>query len=334
MIKKIFISLTLLTFLFSSVHAELNKGLVAHYPFNGNVRDESANSNDGVIHGATLSSDRFNNKNSAYRFDGNDYISVSTNHTNLPLDDFTVSVWCKLIKHNDWDVIIEKVDKNGMNDFLIGFIQKKLVIEFEDDDVWEGGDSDNIIIDDFNNYIDKWFHFVYSYTDNNVNFYINGKLVKKHTTNKDYSNDDGVIIIGADIDASYPTVTADYFDGSIDDIRIYNRALSINEIQNLFIENQCNINDSDNDGVIDLWDQCPDTVLNSYVNRNGCPANDNSVVSGRISIKGQPLTHGNATLFQSGEIFQKSDIDENGNFKFDRIAEDKPINIMIRKPIE
>ena len=98
------------------------------------------------------------------------------------------------------------------------------------------------------------------------------------------------------------------------------------------IENECV--DSDGDGVIDPWDHCPGTPLNSYVNSNGCPLISNSALSGQILMKGQPLTEGNATLFQSGELFQKSPIDNNGWYKFEKVSEEKSINIMIRKPVE
>ena len=49
-------------------------GLVAYYPFNGNANDESGNSNNGNVLGASLSGDRFGNENSAYSFDGIDEI--------------------------------------------------------------------------------------------------------------------------------------------------------------------------------------------------------------------------------------------------------------------
>jgi len=92
--------------------------------------------------------------------------------------------------------------------------------------------------------------------------------------------------------------------------------------------------DTDSDGVIDQWDKCPETPLNSYVNRYGCPENDNSAIAGRITIKGHPLNNGTATLIQSGELFQKSSLDNNGYFKFNRVSEDKSINIMIRRSVE
>ena len=98
--------------------------------------------------------------------------------------------------------------------------------------------------------------------------------------------------------------------------------------------NDCNLLDTDGDGVIDQWDNCPETPLNSYVNSLGCPLLDNSALTGRILMKGQPLRQGSATLFQSGELFQKSSIDNNGCYNFENISEEKSINIMIRKPVE
>ena len=53
-------------------------GLVAYYPFNGNANDVSGNGNNGVVFGATLTSDRFGIADSAYYFGGNGhYILVA-----------------------------------------------------------------------------------------------------------------------------------------------------------------------------------------------------------------------------------------------------------------
>ena len=52
-------------------------GLVGWWPFNGNANDESGNGNNGMVNGATLTSDRFGNTNSAYNFNGmNDFITA------------------------------------------------------------------------------------------------------------------------------------------------------------------------------------------------------------------------------------------------------------------
>ena len=76
-IKLIF--LFLLMSLFSMAQSiDLKNGLVGYYPFNGNANDESGNRNNGSVIGASLTSDRNGNPNSAYFFNGrSDYISIS-----------------------------------------------------------------------------------------------------------------------------------------------------------------------------------------------------------------------------------------------------------------
>ena len=49
---------------------DLQSGLVAYYPFNGNANDESGNGHHGTVMGATLTSDRFGRPNKAYHFNG------------------------------------------------------------------------------------------------------------------------------------------------------------------------------------------------------------------------------------------------------------------------
>ena len=70
----------------------LDYGLVAYYPFNGDARDMSGNHNHGHVHGATLSTDRHGQANSAYSFDGtNDYILVDNDFGK----EVTISIWAE-----------------------------------------------------------------------------------------------------------------------------------------------------------------------------------------------------------------------------------------------
>ena len=73
--------------------ASLKEGLVAYYPFNGNAKDESSNSNDFTVKGATLTKDRHGNADRAYAFDGVNAYMEAPNHPNLQLTQFTLSVW-------------------------------------------------------------------------------------------------------------------------------------------------------------------------------------------------------------------------------------------------
>ena len=49
---------------------DLEEGIVGYYPFNGNAEDKTGGGNDGFVSGATLTTDRYGNPNSAYKFDG------------------------------------------------------------------------------------------------------------------------------------------------------------------------------------------------------------------------------------------------------------------------
>ena len=60
---------------------DINRGLVAYYPFNGNANDESGNGNHGVLNGGVrLSADRFGNPCNAYNFNSG-YIEVNNSPT-------------------------------------------------------------------------------------------------------------------------------------------------------------------------------------------------------------------------------------------------------------
>jgi hypothetical protein len=74
---------------------DLESGLVAYYPFNGNANDESGNGNDGTVNGATLVEDRFGETDKAYNFDGDDYIKVLDNEILRPKH-ITISTWVYL----------------------------------------------------------------------------------------------------------------------------------------------------------------------------------------------------------------------------------------------
>ncbi len=72
----------------------LNRGLVAYYPFNGNATDASGNGNDGIVSGATLTSDRFGHSNSAYFFDNCSSIRIPEMLSDSA-PAFTITAWVK-----------------------------------------------------------------------------------------------------------------------------------------------------------------------------------------------------------------------------------------------
>ena len=87
----------LFVLLINNIFAQIpTNGLVAYYPFNGNANDESGSGNNGTVNGATLTTDRFGNPNSAYLFNGiNNYIIIPNVIIN-PNSSGTISLWFNL----------------------------------------------------------------------------------------------------------------------------------------------------------------------------------------------------------------------------------------------
>ena len=91
-------------------------GLMAWYPFNGNATDESGNGNNATIHGPSLTTDRENNVNSSFVFNGTDYLLVEGDES-LESNELTISLWANASSLNStnglpapWNTIIKKGD--------------------------------------------------------------------------------------------------------------------------------------------------------------------------------------------------------------------------------
>ena len=88
------------------------------WPFNGNANDESGNGYNGTVNGATLTTDRFGNANSAYDFDGSGQ-EIVINDVNTLLDgsdELAISCWINL------DVVIPSSGGSGAG--LIPIVSK------------------------------------------------------------------------------------------------------------------------------------------------------------------------------------------------------------------
>ncbi|MDD5771894.1 MAG: caspase family protein [bacterium] len=199
---------------------EKSGGLVAYYPFNGNANDESGNGNNGVVHGATLTTDRFGNENSAYSFNGkDDYISVADNAVLNPKN-ITISAWIKLSDTKDYKFIIQKYNPNYYNQGYAMAVNLSGVAN--QPAMWVGGNKWTIgtFVWDTN-----WHHITGIYDDSMVRVYIDGRQIVSQAQAADLSYPVSLYI------GTYNGTTGTYnFSGLIDDVRIYNRVLSDSEI--------------------------------------------------------------------------------------------------------
>jgi len=94
-----------------STTVNLTKGLVAYYTFDGNANDKSANNHHGIVHGATLTTDRFGNINNAYIFNGVDtYIDLANTDTLNMLSGFTLATWCEFTASSEGSIVSKHVN--------------------------------------------------------------------------------------------------------------------------------------------------------------------------------------------------------------------------------
>lgn len=204
-------------------------GLAAYYPFNENANDESGNGSHGSLFGSILVADRWSKPESAYYFDGNSYIRCN-GMLQLPVGNLarTLSVWVKSsdgLQHNNSDHIVNW--GSAWSSHAFG------VMLFDQNHWWGYGhghpiyDCDSGITADTN-----WHHLVVTYGDNMMSIYVDGNL--GNSLEMALNTDGNDLAIGIRQDITYDNT----FHGVIDDIRIYNRALTSNEVSQLYAFNQ------------------------------------------------------------------------------------------------
>jgi hypothetical protein len=210
----------------------LDEGLVAYYPFNGNAQDESGNENHGEAYNVELTKDRFRNKDSAYLFvpEQKSYIDLGFIDLNLN-EDFTFSVWAyptpgkadpRIISYgrdsgfeiliNNWNTWTGKPE-NEMGQFAFNF----------------GHWSNRTVIADDTPKYDKWYFVTVVKEGENLKYYLNGDFI----ISKEYTNEanTGGLPLNVGRKSNWED---DWWSGVIDDLRIYNRPLSGEEISLLF----------------------------------------------------------------------------------------------------
>lgn len=199
----------------------LDSGLVAYYPFNGNANDESGNDNDGVIHGALLTTDKFGNTNSAYNFNG------SGNHISIPVDinfsvksELTMVAW---VKPSDVTPIRAIISHDN------GGFDRTINIDSRGGGIGYSCFTGTGVLGYFPANVDQWVQVavIYNQLTGTAILYQNLSSISGNTS---FGTGWTYTWIGGN--PSYD----EYFSGTIDDIRIYDRALNEFEILALYHE--------------------------------------------------------------------------------------------------
>jgi len=217
--------------------SNLNDSIIAFYPFNeGNLSDESSNNNDlNNPTTATPTEDRNGNTNCAYLFNNSglnkEYLTSTNTNIFNNLNKYSVSIWYEPHDPNIIGSTIEGLLHRGgvetqcadrMGEWSIGLYDSRRAVFGHNNSVWASESS----------LIDNWNHIVAIKNENEYKIYWNGILEEFKTGNANCSNlqevqDIGDLFVGRE------------FKGKIDDIIIYNKALSDSEVMQLYELDPC-----------------------------------------------------------------------------------------------
>jgi hypothetical protein len=216
------------------------EGLVGHWPLDGNANDVSGHGHHGKIAGATPTQGV---SGGAYRFDGNAGIDLG------PLDfsseQFAVSGWIRTSEPGharDWKTWISKLDESG-GPFSLGLADGQP----EEGNrahamVWNRSRTEvNLYSRDMNQNLrdSRWHMFTFTHRSGSQKLYLDGKLSASDTFSGPLPSGQASVQIGGHHFGAYhhPWI------GDVDEVLIYNRALSNDEVTQLF-QTQRPANDS------------------------------------------------------------------------------------------
>jgi hypothetical protein len=194
-------------------------GLVGYWKFDEGsgttVYDSSLSGNDGTVYGATWINGRLEK---ALRFDGNDYVLIpNTTAQNFESGVFTLEAWARFANDNHDNVIIGKHQSGYSNGYFIGIRNNRF-------DFLLGNTQSLDRIETSETYNDgQWHHVVGVYSRPNQYLYVDGTLKAQESINYSVFNS---------LDINMGRVfNAGYLNGDVDEAKIYNRALSAEEVR-------------------------------------------------------------------------------------------------------
>jgi len=207
-------------------------GLVGWWGFNGNAQDGSGNGNHGTVNGATLTTDRFGLIANAYYLNGvSDYLSVPVLNNSLLPQNLTVSTWCQIPSNYTANNHIGMMVRSRFFGYILLYDDNNQSIRFET--FTNGTATPTGCASNGTDYSDNVWHHIVGTFDGSINkLYIDGNLISSIISTHPISySSDGIIAFGRD--GNNPSLSTALYQGKLDDIGIWNRALTQQEITNL-----------------------------------------------------------------------------------------------------
>ena len=224
--KKTLIILTAFTFSLTTFSQIPNyvpaNGLVGWWPFNGNANDESGNGNNGTVNGATLAMDRFGSPNNAYAFSIG-YI-ICGNIAIPTIDTISISFWYNSTS-DLYNAEIISLGGGGESSWGCIVSDNKFLLNYGRNCAGTATSQINQ-----NLTLSSWHYvvFVSSGHNNQSTIFHDGMNIGTYPSNSSGSCSNSNLYFGYDVAFNL------LYNGKIDDIGVWNRALTECEIQDLY----------------------------------------------------------------------------------------------------
>jgi hypothetical protein len=205
-------------------------GLVAYYPFHGDVKDYSGYGNSSPVGSVTFGTDRFGNPSGAAVFGGTNYLQYSDAAQLHFVADVTLAAWMSTTQYTSDPTHLYGIVTKGTANPNVG---PQLGITTRSGKMVALGEVNGLLQDIVSSQTisDGTWHFLCFTVDSEsqmATLYVDGSPVSSDVyTGTDISNTNP-LFIGIERLATY------VFAGSISDVRIYNRALSVAEVGELY----------------------------------------------------------------------------------------------------
>jgi len=245
-------------------------GLVGYWPFNGNANDESINGNNGNVNGATLTNNRFGILNNAFAFNGiSDFIEFQDDNSLDLTNQYSISIWVELTDYS----------LNNPNEPMRTMIGKPLdasgggySFRAIEGVAWNGnslsynagwntptingglGSLDTIPLND-------WTNVVFTYDGLEAKLFKNGVLTNTGSFSFSLANSLQPLYIGKEFNSSDPANNR-WFKGKLDDIGIWNRALTEEEITSLYFGSSLGVNEVSQSNLFSVFPNPAQSEIN------------------------------------------------------------------------
>lgn len=211
----------------------LETGLVAHYSFNGHADDMSGKGHHATVSGAVLTSDRNGESNSAYLFDGWDDLIYTNSAAGLNNTNLTYAAWIKPTANpstNEYSCLVS-IGGYGADQCMTVNNNYHSTLGINVGGYNNTSTSSATSIDSKQlPTLNEWIHVAYTRSNTEIKMYINGVEKASISTNNTLPKYTTPVVLTM---GTRYNMSEGFFKGALDELRIYDRALSAAEIQAL-----------------------------------------------------------------------------------------------------